>query len=298
MEHARTLVEDLLSGNHPAEIRDQVREVELPAIVLLAALKALVLSDQRTDAIDAALGRYAPGEPPRDELAAASAASLTNGYVLRQDHIPVRAHYNLACYYTALARYALDAADMSKLHTVALAHLDYGLEDGTYVQWAQEDPSLRPLEDAKKKQFAAAIKRHTPEQAGQESAEGPAAETGRRHRDVRRRLQRTFVKWLDARGEGGPVGVPSGGLNFEAIVSRSSGDMLIDASAAKEPSEQGLQLFITSTADWPRPGFVRAFLVQRSARLSSTFIELAKANTVSVYAVAGDTVDELSPGGP
>jgi hypothetical protein len=299
-ELAGTLVQRLahsLQRPHRDDIEQKLIQAELPSVVMLAAMKVRTDSEQRASAITAALADEWPSTLTRPELASGAtgipAAALVHGYVLRQQVIPTRARYNLACYFTALAtplgngsgedQEATDE-DRTRLFALALTHLDHALKDGSLVAWARRDPSLESLAEAEPEEFDKSIKRNTTAGEAQPPPEEvPAKSKIRPYPQLRRRLWRSFVDWLEGAGAAGPVAIPPSPLRFEAIVKGPEQDLLIDASAADRPKTEELDRFVEDAEGWPKPAPRRVFLVQRNATLPAAFLGLARNKGVEVY---------------
>jgi len=75
------------------------------------------------------------------------AFKVVESYVRADPDVPVRARYNVACFYSFLTQHEkLSELDVQKAADRALDELDFALTDATLVPWAEADPSLRPLQ--------------------------------------------------------------------------------------------------------------------------------------------------------
>jgi hypothetical protein len=293
VEVAGELVEDLageLLSIPDNEFREMLGRLELPAVVMLASMKVRAHQVQRHDAIETALGRRSPEPVDRQKLSGnasqVDADRLVHGYVLVHATIPTRARYNLACYFTELATHSAEGTDKNELFDHALLQLDYALEEGSLVSWAENDPSLEALRSARKGEFAETIERHS------DAAATTPLPRKRPSAEMRGQMRRRFVDWLEAdQGVGGRVLRVA--ENFEAAILRSQkADVLIDASAAREPDPEAIEVFVDASRDWPGRQPDRVFLVRPTANLTAAFLRRAAERRVDVY-VVGESVDRV-----
>jgi hypothetical protein len=92
--------------------------------------------------------------------------------------VSYRTHYNRACYATLIAQRlgtaAQRASEREEVLECALAELEYALEPGDMVGWAQQDPSLELLRSERKVQFDEVVQRNAPQQAGADGLDNRA----------------------------------------------------------------------------------------------------------------------------
>ncbi|HEY3552967.1 MAG TPA: hypothetical protein VGK66_04700, partial [Solirubrobacterales bacterium] len=121
-------------------------------------------------------------------------------YVKSREVVSRRTHYNLACYYTNLGTLAHRDSQRERCFDLALNELRISLVGGELGQWADLDPALTPLKQAKGEAFAEALKAHEIKKQGGDDAatdkEGTATDKEGKAKQVRVRLARLFQGWF------------------------------------------------------------------------------------------------------
>jgi tetratricopeptide (TPR) repeat protein len=130
-------------------VRAELKAALAPTVVVLASLKVRHHPGLAVEAARRAT-RAKPSAPKiscerlRSRLNQLQPADLIEGFVLRQPHVSRRSHYNLACYYTTLARHSSGERQQS-CYDLALDSLSKALVGKELSRWAGHDPSLQPL---------------------------------------------------------------------------------------------------------------------------------------------------------
>jgi tetratricopeptide (TPR) repeat protein len=211
VERARSLVAKLATGagggNPDATVRRQMEEAEGPSVVVLAALQVRQPEADRATAVARAVaGGKGVAEVSRERLrqpAGLTAPELIHGYVESRGGLSRRTHYNLACYYTTLAGYATDRDQKEKCFKLALTSLEAGLVGGEFSDWAEKDPSLKPLlDDADlKKEVERIVAAHTiaPHEEPEKKAEGKPGDP-ESHAGLAEKLKKAIEDWLNPDG--------------------------------------------------------------------------------------------------
>ncbi|HWC47325.1 MAG TPA: hypothetical protein VG448_00390 [Solirubrobacterales bacterium] len=181
----------------------ELEAAELPSIVVRASLLVRQFPAKRARAISEALVTQPLIAIGRKELVRRLVElepwQLID-YVKSREVVSRRTHYNLACYYTNLGTLAHRDSQRERCFDLALNELRISLVGGELGQWADLDPALTPLKQAKGEAFAEALKAHEIKKQGGDDAatdkEGTATDKEGKAKQVRVRLARLFQGWF------------------------------------------------------------------------------------------------------